>query len=125
MENNYEHSPSPLRKSPSRFEDFRPYETPSSLGNLRGNATGSITLPHSVFWAPGSKTIPLSDDGNIAMAYQAILSEGSEKEQIEYLNRELLIEIWPKLNLPIKVVQLWHSKFPELSGNPKEAWPAC
>ncbi|MHB1173267.1 MAG: hypothetical protein ACYCZY_12425 [Lacisediminihabitans sp.] len=48
-------------------------------------------------------------------AYQATLREGRAVGQVQLPNRELLIEIWPELMLPIRVRELWENRFPELT----------
>ena len=48
------------------------------------------------------------------MAYQALLTEGRVAEQERLLNRDLLIELWPVINLDQRVRDLWETRFPEL-----------
>jgi hypothetical protein len=50
------------------------------------------------------------------MAYQAILSEGTPKEQESLLNGDVLYRYWNELALPIRVRSLWESRFPILKG---------
>lgn len=99
-----------------RFEDFRPYELPDSLDNLKGPADGSITLPVTIYWAPGDGTIPLDTLGHIKTAYQAVISEGTAQDQCTYLNKDILINIWPHLQLPTKATRQWEEAFEELKG---------
>lgn len=40
-----------------RMYHIKPYAFVESLDELRGPSSGEVTLPHSVFWAPGSKTL--------------------------------------------------------------------
>lgn len=108
-----------------RFEDYRPYDMPVSLDDLRGPSKGSVDLPITIYWAPGDGRIPLDSDGHISMIYQAVIAEGSAEDQREYLNKNLLVDVWPKLHLPIKVTQQWQSAFSELQGNPRAEWLQC
>lgn len=57
-------------------------------------------------------------EGGRVMAYQAALNEGRTVDQVELLNRDLLIEIWPELMLPVRVRTLWEGRFPELAATP-------
>ena len=96
------------------FRDVKPYEAPESLDQLQGPPGGIVELSHSVFWAPGGGRIDLDEPGGTAMAYQAVLSEGSVADQIAALNRERLVLMWADLMLPARVQELWESRFPEL-----------
>jgi hypothetical protein len=98
------------------FRDVKPYEAPEDLAQLRGPSTGLLTLPGRVYWAPE----PVIDldvrDGSENRAYRAVIAEGSAKDQIELLNRGLLVELWPRLVLPRRVRELWETRFPELTA---------
>jgi hypothetical protein len=96
------------------FRDIKPYEAPGSLADLRGPATDVVELPHSVLWAPGSERVDLQEPGDINRAYQAVLCEGTATDQIHLLNRQRLITVWPDLMLPVRVRDLWESRFPQL-----------
>lgn len=96
------------------FRDVKPYEAPESLDQLHGPAGGVVVLSHSVFWAPGGGLIDLDEPGGAAMAYQAVLAEGTSDDQKAVLNRERLIAEWAELMLDRRVRELWESRFPEL-----------
>lgn len=115
----YEH----WEEKPSRvhYQDLKPYAVADSLDDLRGPATGTVTLPLAIYWQPGSKTLSL-DNHEIYSAYQAVLAEGSEEDVKRFINKERLIELWPDLNLPIHVAKIWEKQFPELRGNMKASW---
>lgn len=34
------------------FQDVIPYDVPAALAELHGPASGSIVLPHSIYWGP-------------------------------------------------------------------------
>lgn len=102
--------------------DIKPYAFINTLDELHGPSSGSVTLPHSIFWAPGSKTLCLDADGTLRQAYQAVLSEGTAEQICEFVNRDLLIEIWPRLSLPASVAKGWELRFPELRGNMRASW---
>lgn len=98
-----------------RFRDTRPYFTPDSLDELQGPAKGVIELPHAVLWLE-HRTVDLDSPGGTPLAYQALIAEGLPDEQRALLNRTLLINVWTELNLDQRVVDLWESRFPELSA---------
>ena len=56
----------------------KPYYTPENLLDLKGPSCGLIELPHSVFWYQ-DRNVDLDTPGGIQMAYQAILSEGTQE----------------------------------------------
>ena len=97
------------------FRDIKPYDTPDRLEDLRGPRSGIIVLPIDVYWGPTPVVNLDSSDGADVMAYQATIAEGRVVDQIQLLNRDLLIELWPRLNLPKRVHELWESRFPELT----------
>ncbi|MBB2925544.1 transcriptional regulator [Cellulomonas cellasea] len=96
------------------FRDVKPYETPTSLADLAGPPGGVVELPHAVFWAPGGGRIDLDESGGLAMAYQAVIGEGTATDQVRVLNRDRLREAWPELMLPRRARELWEDRFPEL-----------
>jgi hypothetical protein len=97
-----------------RFRDIKPYSVPSSLEDLRGPASGEVTLRHSVLWAPGDGRVNLDTHGGTLMAYQALLAEGNEEDQIALLNKKRLIDFWSRLHLDPRIRDLWESRFPQL-----------
>jgi hypothetical protein len=84
---------------------------------LHGPAGGVVELSHSVLWAPGGGVVDLGEPGGIGLAYRAVLAEGLVADQVEVLNRERLIAVWPDLMLPQRVRELRESRFPELRAS--------
>lgn len=97
------------------YRDIKPYDAPASLDELHGPRTGQLVLPHHVHWGP-RRGIDLGQEGDVLSAYQATISEGMVSDQVNILNRALLIEIWPDLVLSRRVRDLWESRFPELAA---------
>jgi hypothetical protein len=95
------------------YRDIKPYDAPERLDQLRGPRRGRLDLPLNVYWGP-KPIVDLDTVGGAVKAYQAVLNEGRVVDQIELLNRDLLIEIWPKLMLPDRVRVHWENRFPEL-----------
>ena len=100
----------------------KPYDAPLSLDDLRGPKTGSIELPIHIFWAPGSKSVKLDERGGVDLAYRSVIAEGTVEDQKSILNKDILVERWPNLLLPIEAVKLWQERFPELRDNLRENW---
>lgn len=108
--------------SRGRFEDWRPYEMPRTLDDLDGPSTGIVTLPKQIFWQNGTKDFDLSDEGDVKVLYQAVISEANAEDQRRYLNKDLLVKQWCELSLPVKAAKAWQSAFPELKGNMRASW---
>lgn len=100
------------------FRDVKPYAVVASLDQLRGPAGGVVELSHSVLWAPGGGRVDLDEPGGTALAYQAVLAEGTVDDLVAVLNPRRLVSQWSELMLPQRVRQLWESRFPELGPAP-------
>ena len=98
-----------------RFRDLKPYFTVDSLEDLQGPAHGVFELPVSVFWS-GDPRFDLDVPGVRDYFYQSVLSNGSTEHISQYLNPELLLEVWPTLPLDQRVVELWHAQHPHLAA---------
>lgn len=97
-----------------RFRDVKPYAIVDSLDQLHGPAGGVVELSHSVLWAPGGPCVDLDEPGGTALAYQAVLSEGTVADLEQVLHRDRLIDVWSELMLDRRVREMWESRFPEL-----------
>lgn len=97
-----------------RIQDVKPYDAPLSLDELRGPRSGTVELPGWVYWGP-NPAVDLGAEWGVIKAYQATIQEGSTDDQVQILNRDLLITIWPELRMPSRVRQLWEGRFPELT----------
>lgn len=95
------------------FQDIVPYELPSSLEALRGQATGVLKLPLQVWWGP-APAFELDDPAELRAAYRAIVREGRAQDQEALLNRRLLVHVWHNLRLPVRCRQAWEAAFPNL-----------
>ena len=99
------------------FRDVKPYAIVDRLDQLRGPAGGTVKLSHSVLWAPGGDQVDLDHPGVLRMAYRAVLNEGTVEDLVRVLNRDVLIAVWPDLLLPLRVLAMWESRFPELRSS--------
>lgn len=96
------------------FRDVKPYAIVDRLDQLHGPVGGVIELSHSVLWAPGGGLVDLDEPGGTALAYQAVLAEGTVEDLMSALNPGRLVSVWSDLMLPRRVREMWESRFPEL-----------
>lgn len=93
------------------------FVTVSSLNKLNGPYSGDILLPKRLLWNP-SRSFNLTDEKRTISMIRVVLREARKSEDIEqYVNREQLIKLWDKLNLPQYIKQAWEQKFPELTDH--------
>jgi hypothetical protein len=94
----------------------KPYVVADHLGDLRGPTEGTVSLPHHLDWS-GRPTYDLGRPARLASMYKAVLNEaGTAQDLRDWLNRRVLIELWPTLWLPPRLRGLWESRFPELAA---------
>ena len=106
-----------VQRSPrGHYRDNTPYDAPAQLGELRGPPAGRSGWPINVYWGP-NREVDLDSESDVIKAYQANLREGCVVDQVEILNRDLLVQIWPELILPVRVRELWENRFPELAAS--------
>jgi hypothetical protein len=104
-----------IAKPGDTYESMIPYVVPDSLDDLTGPTTGTIELPVSIDWGP-DRTYDLGDPDARLWLYTRTIREASSTDQLaQFLNRDLLIELWPKMRLPRRCVEMWHAKFPVLA----------
>lgn len=109
-----------MTKQRVRFRDLKPYSTVDSLDELAGPGDGTVALPRSIFWSKPSNTFDIGSPRERAQAYSALLTNGRPPQLREFVNRQLLIEDWPKLRLDQRIVDLWTVRHPELAGVKRE-----
>ncbi len=62
------------------YQDVVPYETPTSLGVLRGPADGVVVLPLGVYWEPDA-TADLCTTGGVEKLYESVVREGRDNSR--------------------------------------------
>ncbi len=97
------------------YADHIPYVTPESLDDLKGPTRGVIRA-----WAPIS-TAPdpvydLDDPAPRWSLYSAAVRDGTARDHVKLLDRRILVELWPELNLPARCRAIWEGTFPELAA---------
>ncbi|MCS5735673.1 transcriptional regulator [Herbiconiux daphne] len=97
------------------YRDIKPYEAPERLDVLHGPRDGRVQLTINVYWGP-AYSFDLANESDVVEAYQATLREGRAIDQVELLNRDLLVAVWSDLLLPVRVRSLWEGRFPELAA---------
>jgi hypothetical protein len=106
----------PVEVSPPAYGDRKPYIVADDLGALRGPTGGMVTLPHHLDWS-GRSTYDLDRPARLSSMYKAVLNEaGTIQDLRDWLDKRVLIDLWPTLWLPKRLRQLWESRFPELAG---------
>jgi len=104
----------------ARYVHRLPFHTPDSLEALPGPDTGVVRVPPHVCTAP-DPLFDVSDPGQCWHLYSAVVRDGTAADQVAYLNRARLVELWPDLNLPSECRQKWATSFPELRSLPVRA----
>lgn len=93
----------------------RPAVVVGDLRDLGGPVTGGVVLPLRLFWSLPGYRFDLGDRDMRLWLYQTVLREAAASEDLSsYLDRGLLIELWPELYLPRGVRRAWEDRFPEL-----------
>jgi hypothetical protein len=103
------------------YRDIKPYDAPDRLEQLQGPRSGLLDVPINVYWGP-RHTFDLDNGSDVIQTYEAALREGRVIDQETLLNHELLLETWPDLMLPVRVRELWETRFPELVTDPDERY---
>lgn len=93
-----------------------PYVVPDSLDDLKGPASGVVSLPPELRPTPANR-YDLDVLGSAISFYAHVISEARRVEDLtRYLNRDLLLQVWPYLVLPRYCFPKWHARFPELAA---------
>ncbi|MFF0343561.1 hypothetical protein [Kribbella sp. NPDC004875] len=97
------------------YASMIPYMVPRSLDQLQGPAAGVIDLPTRLDWGPNPR-YDLAKIDEATTLYNKVISEASTVDDLaEFLNREMLVALWPRLRLPRHCADLWNQAFPQLA----------
>ncbi|MFE5406415.1 hypothetical protein ACFQ9Z_34900 [Streptomyces sp. NPDC056580] len=126
-------SPEHLASSPSDLsgavaEDFALYREkfrlrlPESLEELRGPIEGVVELPLHVAWS-GMTVYDLGKPRQRMGLYRTVLHEGLRDDLERFLNRDLLLQMWPVLRTLVgrTVRSVWGEVFPQLAARSRSA----
>lgn len=85
------------------------------LSELHGPLEGQVRLPKHLDWSPqGVYDIGRADWRRLL--YEIVLEEAADAEDLRrWINRDELIESWPRLFLPGSVRTAWETKHPVLA----------
>lgn len=95
---------------------------PAALSALAGPEHGTVSLPLHLAWS-GLTTFDL-DQPRLRMSYyRIVLAEGQHDDLVRYLNRGLLVGLWPTLRTLISrdVREVWERSFDELARSAQAA----
>ena len=104
---------------PARMYQHRPVLVAADLGELRAPVTGTVTLPVSLHWSgtPAAAAYDLSDPRQRPALYRTVLREARDPSDLgDWLNGDLLAELWPGLVLPAPVRAAWEQQHPRTLG---------
>ncbi|MBG0828420.1 hypothetical protein HS041_11650 [Planomonospora sp. ID67723] len=79
----------------SRWEDVG-RRVPGSLADLRGPATGVVSLPPHLVWS-GLTRFDLADLRLRMSMYRTVITGGGRADAERYLNADILVADWPLL----------------------------
>ena len=87
---------------------------PSSLNELTGPRHGWVELPLRIAWS-GLRTLGLDLTRQRMSLYRTVLAEGMRDDLCRFLNRGILLELWPVLHKLIgrAIKYVWEEAFPE------------
>jgi hypothetical protein len=121
-------APAPRNLSGADAEDLALYREkfwgrlPESLDELRGPVQGVVELPLHMVWF-GLTTYDLGKPRKRMGLYRAVLHEGLREDLPRYLNRDLLLDLWPVLRTLVgrTVRTVREDAFPQLASRTQAA----
>jgi hypothetical protein len=120
--------PRPRNLSGTDAEDLALYREkfrrrlPESLDELHGPTHGVVDLPLHLAWS-GMTSYDLGKPRQRMGLYRTVLHEGLHDDLPRYLNRDLLLELWPVLRTLVgrTVRTVWEDAFPQLASRNRAA----
>ncbi|WP_328395515.1 hypothetical protein OHS70_09070 [Streptomyces sp. NBC_00390] len=129
MPSNSQHpAPAPRGLRSADAEDLALYREkfrrrlPESLDELSGPAQGIVELPLHMAWS-GMTSYDLTKPRQRMGLYRTVLHEGLRDDLPQYLNRDLLLQLWPVLRTLVgrTVRAVWEDAFPQLASRTRTA----
>lgn len=104
---------------PSAFDVLRSRyikRLPAQLEDLAGPSQGTVDLPLHVAWS-GRRSYALEGTRSRVSLYRTVLAEGQREDLEAFLNRDLLVGLWPVLRTLVSrpLRDAWEPSFPELA----------
>jgi len=92
----------------------RPALVAKTLDELRGPVRGVVELPQRLMWNP-QRAFDLDHHDLLLWMYENVLREAIRADELRrFLNRKILVRVWPELNLPDGVRRAWEARHPAL-----------
>ncbi|NGN94643.1 hypothetical protein G5C66_18100 [Nocardioides sp. KC13] len=86
----------------------RPLAVPERLWRVEPTATtGVVALPSHLFWSPAGARFDLSDRRTRRLVYSTVMLEGRPEDVAEYVDGELLDEMWDDELWPRDIGDFW------------------
>jgi hypothetical protein len=109
----------PVLARPTQNYQGRPVLVVSSLGSLRGPASGHVRLPRRVFWSgtDDAGVFDLGDQADREALYRTVIREARLAEDLTgNLDGATLIALWPRLvlRMPRPVRHAWETQHDQL-----------
>jgi hypothetical protein len=79
-------------------------------------ACGVVELPANVYWSGPQRTFDLDERHDRALAYEHVLTEGTEADVRRFIEVDQLVDLWPQLILPLHVRRAWSAWLNERRG---------
>jgi hypothetical protein len=87
----------------------------TDLADLSRPVDGTVTLPLWLYWSGPSPAFDLGVPSMRRWLYEIVLREAAGTDDLtRFLDREMLIALWPELYLPKGVRQAWEEHHPVL-----------
>ncbi|MBQ0986553.1 hypothetical protein KBZ10_18950 [Streptomyces sp. F63] len=106
----------------ARYQEKFRRRLPESLDELHGPAYGVLELPLHMAWS-GMTSYDLDKPRQRMGLYRTVLHEGLHDDLPRYLNRDLLLDLWPVLRTLVgrTVRTVWEDAFPQLASRTRAA----
>jgi hypothetical protein len=87
----------------------------TELAYLHGLASGTVVLPHWLYWSPAGHAWDLGNPEQTRAMYEHVLNNVVEASDLtDYLHAGTLVAIWPDLWLPKGLRSAWEEYHPRL-----------
>lgn len=98
------------------YAPYRVIHVPGNLDALHGPTSGKVQLPLDLD-ASARVTYDLGNPRRRDRMYEVVIIEGgSDEDFASWLDRDALIEAWPRLALPRPVREAWEAAHPVLAA---------
>jgi len=85
--------------------------------DFRGPESGTVDLPNRLCWS-GSPRFSIDDPLDRLALYAALFDAGQRDDIARYVNRDLLIEDWPRMRrlTSRELIGIWEQRLPALAA---------